>query len=159
MFEQLPQLLLEGVDWTATAEATPKHVSDLPEIHRLNQAFRRLGNLMPSKKKLAQINTRHILNVLHSITMHLITNHSHKSATFPKTYMSPPKSRLEMKINHHLIHFHHGFVSQEGLNGVTLDLEKVRTIFRKENGLPKYVAFKRAFAGTNQALADNFKGG
>ena len=64
-----------------------------------------------------------------------------------------------MKIDHHLLHFHHGFVSQEGLNGVTLDLEKVRTIFRKENGLNKYVAFKRAFAGTNQqALADNFKG-
>ena len=33
-----------------------------------------------------------------------------------------------MKIDPHLIHFLHGFVSQEGLNGVTLDLEKVQTI-------------------------------
>ena len=64
---------------------------------------------------------------------------------------------MESKIDHHLIHFHNKFVSQEGLNGVTLDLEKVRRRFRQENGLPKYVAFKRAFALTNQALVDNFK--
>ena len=92
MFEQLPQLLLEGVDWTATAEATPNHVSDLPEMHRLNQVFRRLGNLMPSKNQLAQLNTRHFIAVLHIIAMHLLTNHSHKSVNFPRTYMSPPKS-------------------------------------------------------------------
>ena len=92
MFEQLPQLLLEAADWTATAEAAPNHVSDLPEMHRLNQAFRRLGNLMPSKNQLAQLNTRHFIAVLHIIAMHLLTNHSHKSVNFPRTYMSPPKS-------------------------------------------------------------------
>ena len=89
---QLPQLLLEAVDWTATAEATPYHVSDLPEMHRLNQAFRCLGNLILSKNQLAQINTRHVNTVLHNISMHLITNHSHKSVNFPMTYMSLPKS-------------------------------------------------------------------
>ena len=89
VFEQLPQLLLEGVDWTVTAEATPNHMSDLPEMHRLNQAFCRLGNLIPSKNQLTQLNTRHFINVLHNIVMHLITNHSHKSTNFPKTYMSP----------------------------------------------------------------------
>ena len=138
--------------------STPNHVSDLSEMHRLNQAFGRLGNLMPSKNQLAQLNTRHFIAVLHIIAMHLLTNHSHKSVNFPRTYVSPPKSQSKMKIDRHLSHFHHGLVSQEGLSGATLDLEKVRTIFRKENGLAKYVVFKRAFARTNQALADNFKG-
>ena len=41
--------------------------------------------------------------------------------------------------------------------GKKLDLKRVRKKFLQENGLPKYVAFKRAFALTNQALVDNFK--
>ena len=87
--------------------------------------------------------------------MHLITNHSHKSANFPKTYMSPPTSQVESKIDQHLIHFHNRFLSEKGLNGEKLDLNRVRKKFREENGLAKYVAFKRAFALTNQALVDN----
>ena len=63
-----------------------------------------------------------------------------------------------MKINHNLIHFHQGFVSQEGLDEVTMELDKVRKKIRKENGLPKYVAFDRAFDRTNQTLVDNLKG-
>ena len=41
-----------------------------------------------------------------------------------------------MKIGHNLIHFHKGFVSQEGLDGVTMDLDKVRKLSAKRNGYP-----------------------
>ena len=39
-----------------------------------------------------------------------------------------------------------------------MDFDKVQIFFCKENGLPKYMAFKQAFARTNQALANNLKG-
>ena len=48
IFEQIPQLLLEAIDWNAAAEATPDYVSNLLEMHRLNQAFACLEKLLPS---------------------------------------------------------------------------------------------------------------
>ena len=82
LFKQTPQFLLELVDWKANAEATSDHVSKIPEMHKLNQAFARLGASMPSKKQPTQINTRHVVTILHITSMHLITNHSHKSVNF-----------------------------------------------------------------------------
>ena len=38
-----------------------------------------------------------------------------------------------------------------------MNLDRVRKIFRHENELAKYVAFKRLVALTNQALVDNLK--
>ena len=63
-----------------------------------------------------------------------------------------------MKIDQNLVNFHVGFVSKEGLEGVTMELNKVQKHLRKEEGLPKYVVVKRAFAMANQALVDNLKG-
>ena len=38
-----------------------------------------------------------------------------------------------------------------------MDLNRVRKIFRRDNGLAKYVAFKRLFALTDQGFVDNLK--
>ena len=57
-------------------------------------------------------------------------------------YMSPPTSRVERHIDQYLIHFHNGIVSELGLNGEKMNLDRVRKIFRQENGLAKYVAFR-----------------
>ena len=70
--EQSTQLLLEPVDWDVTNEATPDHVSKIPEMHLLNQAFARLGLLMPSKKTLARINTIWAHGYHHSRHLHAL---------------------------------------------------------------------------------------
>ena len=71
--------------------------------------------------------------------------------------MSPPTSRLDRTIDQHIIHFHTAMLSERRLDGETVDLERVRKRFRVENGLAKYVGFKRVLALTNRALVDDLK--
>ena len=156
MFRQLPQLLLEGVAWKTTAGAQP--VSEFTAMRQLNEKFAQLPeHLIPSTKQLALTNSRHVVNVVQAISMHLITNHSHKSSNFPLAYMRPPSNEEEKRIDHHLIHFHAGRLSPLGLNGEHMNLNRVRTMFREENGLAKYIGFKRRIAITIQALVENLK--
>ena len=103
MFQQPPRLLLEGVDWKTTEAAT--QVSELAAMHKLDQSFAHLGHLIPSKKQLAQINSHHVVNVVQTISMNLITN------------PGPPTYRVESKIDQHLVHFHNVILNEKGLNG------------------------------------------
>ena len=156
LFKALPQLLFETPDMRVVEGTAPDHVSTLHQMHRINQSFAQLGDRSPTVVQLATKNECHLVACLHICSMHLITNHSHKSPNFPRSYMSPPKTKYQREMDHELKHFSACYTSNYGLTGA-LDVKKFVKHCRRNEGLVKYIMFKRAFSMTNQSLVENLK--
>jgi len=70
--------------------------------------------------------------------------------------MSPPKTKYQREMDHELKHFSACYTSNYGLTGA-LDVKKIVNHCRRNEGLVKYIMFKRAFSMTNQSLVENLK--